>query len=337
MLAIIKAIFILLLEIIIFYIFGTFSDKVLMSGRESRVSERVIVGFFLLQIMFQICSFPFIYFDTSLTLLTRVWAALLCVVLCVGVLITKKELLKGVKGIAGYIKERKWVVGVLFLAVMAMCYYVSINGERNEDSMYYIGLINTSLSMDSMYRFNVYNGFGMESLYARRALVTFDIHSAVLCKIFNVHPLVLVRYGRASLNVVLTAMATYLVGTMLYRKESVAVAEKKACVLVIVVFIVNFLFAGNIYTSAMFLLTRAYEGKSFAGNVLVIFTLYICLKHIMKFDKRDVILLVVILWGSLAISTSAIVVNVVAMIILLAPYYVMQIASRIRVKSNGKC
>ena len=261
MLAIIKAIFILLLEIIIFYIFGTISDKVLMRGRESRVSERVIVGFLLLQIMFQICSFPFIYFDTSLTLLTLVWTIFLGGVLFVGVLITRKELLKGVKGIADYIKERKWIVGVLFLAVMAMCYYVSINGERNEDSMYYIGLINTSLSMDSMYRFNVYNGFGMESLYARRALVTFDIHSAVLCKIFNVHPLILVRYGRASLNVVLTAMATYLVGTMLYRKESAALAEKKACALVIVVFIVNFLFAGIYIRMRCFYLQEHMRGN----------------------------------------------------------------------------
>ena len=337
MLEIAKVLIILLLEIIIFYILGTFFYQICFHGKESRATERTITGFLLLQIIFQMCALPCIFLDTTLTVLTRLWMVVIGVILCGSVLIARNALSSGIKEIIQYIKVHKGVVFFLALVILAVCYYVSINGERNDDSTYYIGLINTTLSMDSMYRFNVYNGFGMESLYARRALATFDIHSAVLCKIFDVHPLILTRYGRANLNVLLTAMATYLMGTKLFSKESSALVEKKACTLVMMVFAANFLFAGNIYTSATFLLTRAYEGKAFAGNVLVVFTLYVCFKLIEEFNKDTVVLLLLILWGCLAISTSAIVVNFVAVILLLVPYYVFQMAKRIKVKSNGKC
>ena len=101
----------------------------------------------------------------------------------------------------------------------AMCYYVSINGEMNDDSTYYIGLINTTLTSGRLYKFNAYTGEQVHSLYLRRALVTFDINTAVACKIYHIHPLVITRITRASLNMILTAGAVYLIGRNLFRKR----------------------------------------------------------------------------------------------------------------------
>lgn len=101
----------------------------------------------------------------------------------------------------------------------AMCYYVSINGEMNDDSTYYIGLINTTLTSGRLYKFNAYTGEQVHSLYLRRALVTFDINTAVACKIYHIHPLVITRITRASLNMILTAGAVYLIGRNLFQEE----------------------------------------------------------------------------------------------------------------------
>ena len=84
-----------------------------------------------------------------------------------------------------------------------------INGEMNDDSTYYIGLINTTLTSGRLYKFNAYTGEQVHSLYLRRALVTFDINTAVACKIYHIHPLVITRITRASLNMIVTAGAVY--------------------------------------------------------------------------------------------------------------------------------
>jgi len=323
--AVVRTILILLIEMAVCYFLGTASNRILLRRKCNRIAERLIIGFLVLQILFQICAIPFIYFDTTLTLLAKAWTVVILVVLLGSVVLVRKELRGDIKGIGNDLKKKKAITVGLCLVIIAMCYYVAINGERNEDSAYYIGLINTTLSMDSMYRFNVYNGYGMESLYLRRVLTTFDIHSAVLCKMFGVHPLILARVGRASLNVILTAAATYLMGTRFFRKDNRDVAERKASLLVIISFVMCFLFAGNIYTSATFLLTRAYEGKAFAANVLVLFTTYICLRHITEDRKNNWLLYLLTLWGSIAVSSSALVVNAMAMGVFMLPYYGIKI------------
>lgn len=337
MLAVIKAIGILFLEVVVFYILGTLLLQVVLKQVEARISKRIIAGFLLLQIFFQICALPFIYLDTSLTLLTKAWSGVITIIVFVSVILNRKYFLRDLKKIIEYLSGKKFFVVIAGLGILAMCYYVSINGEHNEDAEYYIGLINTTLTMDSMYRFNVYNGYGMESLYLRRALVTFDIHSAVLCKLFSIHPLILTRITRASLNVILTAFATYLVGLKLFRKNETPVAEKKSHVLVTLSFGMMFLFVGNIYTNARFLLTRAYEGKAFAANVLVLFMIYLCLDIITNKQKSDYLILMMGLWASIAISSSAIIVNIIAVVILLGAYIILQLLNKNKVKKNDKC
>lgn len=143
--------------------------------------------------------------------------------------------------------------------LFAMCYYVSINGEMNDDSTYYIGLINTTLTSGRLYKFNAYTGEQVHSLYLRRALVTFDINTAVACKIYHIHPLVITRITRASLNMILTAGAVYLIGRNLFQEEKDAFW--KAGTFTCIALACNFLFDNTIYTSAAFCYTELMREK----------------------------------------------------------------------------
>ena len=51
-----------------------------------------------------------------------------------------------------------------------------------------------------------------DSWYLRRALATYEIHSAMLCSVFQIPALVVTRITRACENVILTSMAVYLFG-----------------------------------------------------------------------------------------------------------------------------
>ena len=205
MTAVIKAIGILLLQIIIYYLFGTMFE--LFCRKKHGVVFKEISGFLVYQVLFQICALPMIKADQTLARLAVLWGVIV-ITCCIGTAIFCRErIAEDIEMIIkAFFRHKVWFL-LMGCFLFAMCYYVSINGEMNDDSTYYIGLINTTLTSGRLYKFNAYTGEQVHSLYLRRALVTFDINTAVACKIYHIHPLVITRITRASLNKILTAGA----------------------------------------------------------------------------------------------------------------------------------
>jgi len=168
-----------------------------------------------------------------------------------------------------------------------------------------------------LFRYNVYNGYEVESMYLRRMLATFEIHGAVLSQIFRIHPLVVARIFRACQNVILTSIAVFLCSDELLWKKEEQRFEKSA-VTVIVFWVLQLTFADSIYTPAAFALYRAYEAKAFTSNILVLFGLYLCINVMADKSKGIWILLGIFLWGCMAISTSAMIVALAECAILLS-------------------
>ena len=315
MITVMKAIVILLLQIIIYYLFGSLLE--LLCRKKHGMVFKVISGFLTYQIIFQICALPMIKMDQTLTRLTILWL-LIVAICCIWVGIRcRKRIMEDIGMVRNaFFRHKIWFL-LMGIFLLVMCYYVSVNGEINDDSTYYIGLINTTLTSNRLYRFNAYTGEQVKSLYMRRALVTFDINTAVACQIYHIHPLVITRITRASLNVILSAGSVYLLGRTFLGKGKEAFW--KAGVFTCLAMACNFLFDNTIYTSAAFLLHRAYEGKAYAGNVLILFTIYLCIEEIRKTDKWNYIYLAVTLWACIAISSTAILVTGAACVVLLTP------------------
>ena len=76
-------------------------------------------------------------------------------------------------------------MGITIIAVLIVCWYTTLNGELNDDSLYYIGVVNTTVTTDTMFQYNAYTGVAMPSHYFRRVLVTFEINAAVVCRILG--------------------------------------------------------------------------------------------------------------------------------------------------------
>ena len=330
MTAVIKAIGILLLQIIIYYLFGTMFE--LFCRKKHGVVFKEISGFLVYQVLFQICALPMIKADQTLARLAVLWGVIV-ITCCIGTAIFCRErIAEDIEMIIkAFFRHKVWFL-LMGCFLFAMCYYVSINGEMNDDSTYYIGLINTTLTSGRLYKFNAYTGEQVHSLYLRRALVTFDINTAVACKIYHIHPLVITRITRASLNMILTEGAVYLIGRNLFQEEKDAFW--KAGTFTCIALACNFLFDNTIYTSAAFLLHRAYEGKAYAGNMLLLFTIYLCILYIRQRDKWNCIYLILTLWACIAISSSAIMVTGAACGVLLIPVVFEKLIRRIKRDKN---
>ena len=317
-----KTVVLLIFELIIEYLFGTLLAKLILKREVSPVMS-VLLGFLAYQALFQPVSLLIAFTTGVLHHLSIAWLLLLIVTIFISILVNKEVVKKQVQEMYVFWKTYKpWMLFTI-VVVLAFCYYVSINGESNDDARYYIGLMTTSVDTDTMFKHNVYNGYRIESLYLRRALATFEMHGAVLAQLCEIHPLLIARIFRASQNVLLTSAAVYLCGkTLFWEKDECKVQKSLAGVCVF--WFVQPVFANTIYTPSTFLLCRAYEAKAFTANMIVLFGLYLCICILKQWDFRMLLIVGLFIWGSMALSTSAMMIAGAECAIFLLPVWFMR-------------
>ncbi len=304
MFAIGKALLLLVFDLVFCYLFGTLINNKIWKKQENSI-ENTLIGFFAQQAVFQVLALAVYWKTAILHHLSILWAGTVLLIVGVTFLFARKHVKKGIQNLIFIVQQNRQIV-LLGLFVMGLtAFYVATHGVADDDAMYYIGLVNTTASTDRIYQYNVYTGEVMSAMYGRRALVTFEIQSAVYAQICNLHALLVTRIFRACENVILTGFAVYLCGTQLFYKA--VDREKKSVLLMIFYFLMQPMFANTIFTPATFLLRRGYEGKAFTANVIAIFVLYQIVRVLRTNQKKEIVLLLLICWGSVAVSTSAIV------------------------------
>ena len=296
MIMIIKAIGVLFLDIAIYYVIGTAITERFKNRIKRNVAFHIIIGFIVYQIIFQVCAIPFIWLKRSLTELTFVWTALITVIVIVAVVKARKRIPEDFCFVKKILKEHRLLMGITIIAVLIVCWYTTLNGELNDDSLYYIGVVNTTVTTDTMFQYNAYTGVAMPSHYFRRVLVTFEINAAVVCRIFGVN-----------LNVILTALTIALIGTTVFCDEKTV---EKSAILVCVSMALYFIADSTMYSNATFFLTRTYEGKAYAGNALIYFMVYLCICLMQTKRKSYLLLIGLLIWGCSAISSTAAMVSI---------------------------
>lgn len=327
---IIRAILALVMELVTGYILGTLINSKIIRIKDN-ILTNTFIGFFAYQALMQGMALLAYYVDGDLHDLSRTWCIMVGGVSLISSVLCYKDISVDVKQLSSLIKRLGIYFWAMSGAIILTCFFAATNGVTDADSSYYIALINTTVTTDSLFDYNVYTGQHVDSFYLRRALATFEIHSAVLCQVYQIHALVMARIMRACQNVLLTGAGVYLCGTMLFRKEIEKVHEK-ACMMVIGFLALQPAFTQTIYTASTFLLNRAYEGKAFSANAIAIFVLYYTVKCVKSMKKRYFLLLALVAWGSTAISASAmIMVPVECAVVLLATYF----ALRWRKKEEG--
>jgi hypothetical protein len=292
------------------------------------ILTNVLVGFVLCQVVFEVITLACYFLGKGLAEVTICWLAVAGIMSVFGM----NTHIRDKKRSGNRKKHGKWTaVKVTVAFVGVFCYYVSVNGEINADSRYYISLVNTTVNTGTLFQYNPYNGIYGNAWYLRRALATYEIHSAMLCSVFRIPALVVTRITRACENVILTSMAVYMLGSKVLWKGSTG-SFVRSCYLVDLFLVFQLVYAGTYSSSASFFLFRAYEGKALTANFLVLFTLYLCAEFIRNREKKYMLLLFLVLWSGAAISSSAIVVIGAELMIFLAAYAIKELVGRGRAK-----
>lgn len=310
---IIKPILVLLLDLLIYYVIGSGATGALCK-RKLNMAIRVIFGFLFYQAVFEVCCLAFTLTYRELPQLARLWEIVCLILVICGLILGRKVIRNDLEHGKEHWKDAfGWKVAGL-IVIGLLCVYVSVNGQLDTDSQYYIGVITTTLKTNYLFRINAYTGELLPSLYARRALVTYEMSTAVLCRIFGLQPIIAARVMRGSLNVILTALAGYELGKRFFAKKEHP--ETYGYQVMIAMFFSYLLLETTIYTNAEFLLHRAYEGKAFAGNVLIYYFMILAAEFWKSREKKLLLWWGISLWGCLAISSSAVVICGVETVIL---------------------
>lgn len=153
---------------------------------------------------------------------------------------------------------------LLFLLLVGFQLYMSFTrASFDGDDAYYVVQSLTAQQIDTLYRIDPNRGVSMP-LDARHALALFPIWEAFVGTMCGTHATIVAHSIVPLILIPLTYLVYYEIGKQLF-------ADKKRHLPVFMALMALWQLFGNvsIYTNETFLLTRTWQGKSFAGNFVI--------------------------------------------------------------------
>lgn len=163
---------------------------------------------------------------------------------------------------------------LLFLLLVGFQLYMSFaKASFDGDDAYYVVQSLTAQQIDTLYRIDPNNGMSTP-LDARHALALFPIWEAFIGTVCGVHATIVAHSIVPLVLIPLTYLVYYEIGKKLF-------IQKKSHLPVYMALMALWQLFGNvsIYTNETFLLTRTWQGKSFAGNFVLpaVLWIFLCL------------------------------------------------------------
>lgn len=284
------------------YMLGDLSLRLIGSETKS-VSYRLLLGFFCYFLLFHLACLPLKSTLQPLSLLTIIWCVMLAAVTAAFFTLQRKPLKEKLSGCRAFFRKQNLPLLFLFLIILAQLVMVQSNKETYAlwDQAYYIGDINTSVYTNTISQYDPYTGILLKKLDSEYLLETYQNHSAVLCQLLGLAPLIETRVAETSLVVILANLIYYQFGM-----EFFSCSRKKSVLLALFLSWLN-LFSFNLVTSAEFLYFRAFEGKTILACIIMPMAFLQFLKLVKDHSCRAYWMeLFLVICGSFGLNMSAI-------------------------------
>ena len=259
---------------------------ILMPKKERGIGTVLLSGYLLWFALFELVGIPVVILKVyhGYSTLVIIFAAVSLLLAAAGVgyyLISKKqgrELFKVQWTIKGNSREDK-LYALLFLIIVAFQLYMAFtHASFDGDDSYYVVQGVIAQQTDTLYRINPNTGRSAP-LDVRHALALIPIWEAFIGTMSGVHATIIAHSVIPFVLLPLTYLIYFKIGQKLFK-------GKKESLPVFMILVALFQTFGNvsIYTNETFLLTRTWQGKSIAGNLIfpAIFWIFLCL-----FEKDD--------------------------------------------------
>lgn len=254
-----------------FWIIGT----VLLEKMHMYVSLplSLIVGCFLYYLCFNLVGLFMKLQFASLTQLMIVWFCFVIVVLAVLAwrynVVLKKSLFDCVKKV----KEKPMLFGGIIVLVVIQYIYIGSQSAviyGVTDDLYYIGDVVRSVYTNTIQQYNYMNGEQYGYLDGSRILQLYTMHSAIICRLTGLHPLIENKWVLTGFWLILADGIYYLWGRLLFKAD-----DKKVVYLIGIITWVVFTQKMVTESLSQHLVYRMAEGKNILGNIIIPFMFYL--------------------------------------------------------------
>ncbi len=255
---------------------------ILLPEKDRTVGTIFLSGYFVLFALFELVGIPVVVFETyhGFSTLVKWFAAVSFLLAAAGATYTVLMRKKGYKlaihyktvGKAYRLEDK--IYFCLFLLILGFQMYMSFtNASFDGDDAYYgvQGVI--AQQTDTLYRINPNTGRSAP-LDVRHALALIPVWEAFVGRMSHIHSTIIAHSVAPLLLLPLTYLVYFKIGQRLFK-------DRQDRVPVFMVLMALFQMFGNvsIYTNETFLLTRTWQGKSVAGNLILpaVFWIFLCL------------------------------------------------------------
>ncbi len=301
--SIVKAVALVIIELNIFYILGSGITNVKYLPEPKGSVSKMIYGYITYHFLFWCIAFPCSMLNQAFSSLYNICIGLFSVLIVVLLVLRRNDYYLQYKKLLQKMFEYRYAIIPFVCVVIFLAYYVSVNGRSDVDAQTYIAEITTMLDTDKLVGVRATHGQIVNKIDFRRSFAMYGAESAVWCNLFDLHPLIYSRIVRAILNVVVLAVVVLGLFLRVYKGKNQVHNALMAATLSLASL---FLFRNTIYTSAQFILSRAYEGKAFCAGVLILIALYTTIEFVRERDNRYFVLFFMNMIMTMSISTSSV-------------------------------
>lgn len=298
----IKCIGIIGLYFLLFFTFGTLVCG-FRTKEKASVPFTILIGFFAYYVLFQVVTLPMMFTLQPLSALTAVWCVCVLLVLLAAFIRAVKKMHRMRKEKQKQetypLSDRIWKAAQAMI-VLLHTVLVSVIYYSYWDATYYVGTVSFSVYHNAINTYNPLTGRLLDTFDLKHCLATYHMHDAVVCQLFDVHPLIETKTVMVIVITILVNLAYYCLARRLFGKNEFATAVMMGFCL-----LVN-LCSFSLYTSSSFLLFRTYEGKAITGALVTTVLFYLFLQiYENPQRKRGWYYLTIVSWGAVAVSASA--------------------------------
>ena len=254
---------------------------IFMPQKERSAGTVLLSGYLLWFALFELVGIPVVIFKVynSYSLLVILFAALSLFLAAAGVAYSMAARKKGyqlsmkINRHSSRVWEDKLFIALFLLIVGFQMYMSFTHASFDGDDSYYVVQGVIAQQTDTLYRINPNTGISAP-LDVRHALALIPIWEAFIGTMSGFHVTIIAHSIIPIVFLTLTYLVYFKIGQKLFVK-------KKDRLPVFMVLIALFQMFGNvsIYTNETFLITRTWQGKSLAGNLILpaVFWIFLCL------------------------------------------------------------
>lgn len=276
----------------------------------------LVLGLFVELLLFEILSIPMTFLKCTFTLLKNSWAVGIIILTAISIGINIKSFKEIVVQNFEEFKKLPKILTVIFIILLLIQCYVPFKYMHEDyDDSNFVAKATIAIDTNSLF---VYDDAGNEykEFPTRTVLSQFPHYTAVIGELSGTHPTIVAHTIFPVIFVVVAYAFYYVFGMTLFKKD-----QTKTLVFLNILSVVFIYGDYSRYTNFVRLLYRVWQGKSILANVTLPFIWYVFMEYIGKENSIfGWIALFIALGGSIALSSMALILPVITILVLMVIY-----------------